>query len=115
MWASLEESYCISVRLYKQPMNGAQVEEIRRHFGVVAEALPSDIRQIAEGHSGILHELRELGMNSETNSKRYVLLLFLPAAVIQTDTPLNRKGFTSELSLFLYSSEIPYLRMSGRH
>jgi hypothetical protein len=42
-------------------MNDAQVEDIKRHFGVVAEALCSDIHQIAEGHSGIRHELRELG------------------------------------------------------
>ena len=41
-------------------MNDAQVEEIKRHFGVVAEALRSDIRQVAEGHSGIRHELREM-------------------------------------------------------
>lgn len=41
-------------------MTDAQVEEIKRHFGVVAEALRSDIRQIAEGHSGIRHELQEM-------------------------------------------------------
>jgi hypothetical protein len=41
-------------------MNDAQVEEIKRHFGVVTEALRSDIRQIAEGHSDIRHELREV-------------------------------------------------------
>jgi hypothetical protein len=41
-------------------MNDAQVEEIKRHFGVVAEALRSDIRQIAEGHSDIRHELQEI-------------------------------------------------------
>jgi len=41
-------------------MNGAQVEEIKRHFGVVAEALHGDIRQIAEGHSGIQHELHQM-------------------------------------------------------
>lgn len=41
-------------------MNDAQVEEIRRHFGVVAEALRTDIRQIAEGHSSIRLELQEL-------------------------------------------------------
>lgn len=58
----LKNPYCIfsSIRLYKQPMNDAQVEEIKRHFGVVAEALRSDIRQIAEGHSGIRHELQEI-------------------------------------------------------
>ena len=41
-------------------MNDAQVEEIKQHFGVVSEALRSDIRQIAEGHSGIRRELQEL-------------------------------------------------------
>lgn len=41
-------------------MNDAQVEEIKRHFGVVAEALRSDPRQVAEGHSVIRHELQEL-------------------------------------------------------
>ena len=57
---SLEESYCIfyPIRLFKQPMNDAQVEEIKRHFGVVTEALRSDIRQVAEGHSGIRRELQ---------------------------------------------------------
>ena len=36
---SLNESYCIfcSIRLYRPPMNDTQVEEIKRHFGVVAE------------------------------------------------------------------------------
>ncbi|MBX3332167.1 MAG: hypothetical protein KF722_17315 [Nitrospira sp.] len=41
-------------------MTDAQVEEIKRHFGVVAEALRSDIRQVAEGHSGIRRELQEI-------------------------------------------------------
>ena len=41
-------------------MTDAQVEEIKRHFGVVADALRSDIHQIAEGHSGIRHELQEM-------------------------------------------------------
>ncbi|MDI3465116.1 MAG: hypothetical protein OJF50_003937 [Nitrospira sp.] len=41
-------------------MTNAQVEEIKRHFGVVAEALKSDIRQVAEDHSGIGRELQEV-------------------------------------------------------
>lgn len=41
-------------------MNDAQVEEVKRHFGVVAESLRSDIRQIAEGHSGIRREIQGL-------------------------------------------------------
>jgi hypothetical protein len=36
-----------------------QVEEIKRHFGIVAAALRSDLRQVAEGHSVIRHELQE--------------------------------------------------------
>ncbi len=55
-------SRCIScsIRLYKPSMTDAQIEEIKRHFGVVAEALRSDIRQVAEGHSGIRRELQEM-------------------------------------------------------
>jgi len=41
-------------------MNDAQVEEIKQGFGVVAEALRSDIRQIAEGHLGIQRELQQM-------------------------------------------------------
>ena len=39
-------------------MNNEEIEEIKRHFGVVAESLRSDIRQIAEGHAVIRHELQ---------------------------------------------------------
>ena len=41
-------------------MANAQAEEIKRHFGVVAEVIRSDIRQIAEGHSGTRHELQKI-------------------------------------------------------
>jgi hypothetical protein len=40
-------------------MNVEQIEEITRHFGVVAESLRNDIRQVAEGHVTIRHELQE--------------------------------------------------------
>jgi uncharacterized protein (DUF3084 family) len=40
-------------------MNAEQMEEIKRHVGVVAEAVRSDIRKIAEGHAAIRHELQE--------------------------------------------------------
>jgi hypothetical protein len=36
-----------------------QIEEIKRHFGVIAEALRNDVRQVAEGHSVIRRELQE--------------------------------------------------------
>jgi uncharacterized protein YeeX (DUF496 family) len=40
-------------------MNSEQMEEIKRHFGVVSESLRSDIQQIADGHATIRHELQE--------------------------------------------------------
>jgi hypothetical protein len=39
-------------------MNSEEIEEIKRHFGVVAESLRSDIRQIAEGHAVLRQELQ---------------------------------------------------------
>ncbi len=36
------------------------MEEIKRHFAVAAESLRSDIRQIAEGHALVRHELQEM-------------------------------------------------------
>ncbi len=41
-------------------MTPQDMEEIKRHFGVVAEALRSDMRQIAEGHAVIRNELQEM-------------------------------------------------------
>jgi hypothetical protein len=41
-----------------RPMSNEEMEEIKRHFGVVAESLRSDINQIAEGHAVIRHELQ---------------------------------------------------------
>jgi len=40
-------------------MNAEQLEEIKRHFSVVSEALRSDIRQIAEGQATLQHQLQE--------------------------------------------------------
>lgn len=40
-------------------MNAEQLEEIKRHFSVVSEALRSDIRRIAEGQATLCHELEE--------------------------------------------------------
>ncbi len=39
-------------------MNNEEIEEIKRHFGVVAESLRSDIRLIAEGHAVLRPELQ---------------------------------------------------------
>lgn len=40
-------------------MNAEQMEEIKRHFGVVAESLRNEIRQIAECHATIRNEIQE--------------------------------------------------------
>jgi len=40
-------------------MNAEQLEELKRHLGVVTESLRSDIRQIAEGHAAIQQELHD--------------------------------------------------------
>lgn len=40
-------------------MNAEQLEEIKRHFSVVSEALRSDIRRVAELHATLCHELQE--------------------------------------------------------
>ena len=39
-------------------MSNEEMEEIKRHFGVVAESLRSDIWHIAEGRAVIRHELQ---------------------------------------------------------
>lgn len=41
-------------------MEREQIEEIKRHFGVVAEALRSDLQQVAEGHSIVRREIQGL-------------------------------------------------------
>lgn len=40
-------------------MNAEQLEEVKRHFSVVSEALRSDIRRIAEGQAILQHQLQE--------------------------------------------------------
>lgn len=61
-------------------MSPDQVEEIKRHFGVVAEALRSDIRQIAEGHSTIRHELQEMRAEMRDDFKEVQALMRLSFA-----------------------------------
>ena len=39
-------------------MEKGETEEIKRHFGVVAEGLRSEIRQAAEGHDAIREEIK---------------------------------------------------------
>ena len=39
-------------------MSNEEMEEIKRHFGVVAKSVRSDIQLIAEGHAVLRHELQ---------------------------------------------------------
>lgn len=41
-----------------RPMSNEEMEEIKRHFGVIADSLRSDIQQVAEGHDIIRRELQ---------------------------------------------------------
>jgi len=58
-------------------MSNEEMEEIKRHFGVVAESLRSDIQQIAEGHAVIRHELQSQGeeMRDEFKETRSLMKL----------------------------------------
>ena len=39
-------------------MEKGEMEEIKRHFGVVAEGLRTEIRQVAEGNGAIREEIK---------------------------------------------------------
>jgi len=39
-------------------MTPEEMEEIKRHFGVVTEQLRHEIQQVAEGHTTILHHIQ---------------------------------------------------------
>ena len=62
-------------------MNDSQVDDIKRHFGVVAESLRADIRQIAEGHSGIRRDLQDLRDEFRDEFKEMRALIGRPPTV----------------------------------
>jgi transposase-like protein len=66
----------------------AQVEEIKRHFGVIAEALRSDVRQVAEGHAVIRRELQEFRGEARDEFREVRALLRLSFA--QLDQRISR-------------------------
>jgi hypothetical protein len=65
-------------------MNAEQMEEIKRHFGVVAESLRSDIRQIAEGHATIRHELQ--GLRNEFRDEFKEMRALMRSLVVSCST-----------------------------
>jgi hypothetical protein len=56
-------------------MNAEQLEEIKRHFSVVSEALRSDIRRIAVGHATFCQELQEPRGENQDEFKEMQALL----------------------------------------
>ena len=59
-------------------MTRDEMEEIKRHFGVATDALRSDIRLVAEGHSGLDRKLDEtrLALEQEISGFRREFLEF---------------------------------------
>lgn len=89
-------------------MEADQVEEIKRHFGVVAEALRSDVRQIAEGHSVIRHELQDMRNEFRDEFKETRALLRLSFA------QLDQRIGTLEAELSGLKSRVDRLEASRR-
>jgi len=60
-------------------MESREVEEIKRHFDVVAESLRSDIKAVAEGHSVLNRKIdnlrKELSALREENAKEHKAMM----------------------------------------
>lgn len=69
-------------------MEQDQVEEIKRHFGVLAEALRGDVRLVAEGHTVIRRELQEFRCEARDEFQAVRALLRLSFA--QLDRRITR-------------------------
>ncbi len=78
------------------------------HFGVVAEALRSDVRQIAEGHSVIRHELQEMRNEFRDEFKEMRALMRLSFA------QLDQRIGTLEAELSSLKSRVDRLEASRR-
>ena len=76
---SARAAYATHTRVISWP----EPATIAFHFGVVAEALRSDIRQIAEGHSVIRHELQE--MRNEFRNEFKGMRALVPLSFAQLD------------------------------
>jgi len=85
-----------------------QLEEIKRHFGVVAEALRSDIQQIAEGHSVIRHELQDMRNEFRDEFKETRALMRLSFA------QLDQRIGTLETELSSLKTRVDRLESSRR-
>lgn len=81
--------------IYRPSMNAEQMEEVKRHIGVVAESLRSDIRQIAEGHATIRHELQEHREEIRDEFKEMRALMRLSCSQLDQRIPILESDVTT--------------------
>ncbi len=87
-------------------MNTEQLEEIKRHFSVVAEALRSDIRRVAEGHATLRHQLQEPRGENQNEFKE--IQAFTPLSFSQFD----QHSHTLETDLSDLKNRIDHLEIN---
>ncbi len=56
-------------------MNSEEVEELKRHFGVIAEGLRHDLQQVAEGHQVILSHAKQFRQEVQEEFKEVRALI----------------------------------------
>jgi len=80
-------------------MNNEQVGEIKRYFGVVAEGLRNDIRQVAEGVTNVSEKLdREI-----------------TALRDEMRTEFNEVKSMTKFPVLSWIKELDYLRVKSQH
>ncbi len=79
----------------RMPMTEEQMNELKRHFGVVAEALRGEIHLVAEGHDVIRREMREFREEVQSEFKEVrSLIKFSYAELDQRMTAVERDLLT---------------------
>ena len=59
-------------------MNQDEMEEIKRHFGVIAEDLRNEVRQVAEGHEVIRQEIQVFRNEAKEEFKEVKSMIKFP-------------------------------------
>jgi len=77
-----------------------QVEEIKRHFGVVADSFQTKIRPGAKGHDVIRYELAEFRQETQEEFKKVKALVRLSCADLnQCLCSMESEGSTLQIRL----------------
>ena len=97
-------------------MESREVEEIKRHFDVVAESLRSDIKAVAEGHSVLNRKIdnlrKELSALREENAKEHKAMMEWAEKEHQKMMEENRKEHQEIISKLDFSYTDLHRRMS---